>query len=164
MNPEVHHYTLVAYVHDEDGTLNRMLSVLRRNRVTLDSFSAASAEEPGYARLTASIRGDEAIITRCVRQIEKLVCVVWCTFSGGGKNVARELALVELKQSPSDLFPIFPISEIHHVRVAQETTESITLEIAAHPYHMDELLSKLEGYGIRRVARTGVIALPLENA
>ena len=53
-------HTLIAYVEDVPGVLNRIASLFRRRNFNIDSLTVGRAEQPGVSRLTVVVEATEA--------------------------------------------------------------------------------------------------------
>ena len=51
--------TLIAYVEDQPGTLNRIVSLFRRRGFNIESLTVGRTERPGVSRITVVVRADD---------------------------------------------------------------------------------------------------------
>ncbi len=91
------HHTITALVQNEAGTINRLVSLFRRRGFSLASFNAGDCEDPGFSRLTFIVDGDDATISQCLKQLDKLIDVVECEDLKQETSVQRELALIRVE-------------------------------------------------------------------
>jgi len=68
--------TLIAYVEDQPGTLNRIVSLFRRRGFNIESLTVGRTERDGVSRITVVVRADddtahrlEANSTSCQRPL-----------------------------------------------------------------------------------------------
>ena len=68
-------YTLVAWMRDKPGVLNRVSGMLRRRNFNIDSLQVSHSETPGISRMTFVVDGDERVADQVVKQLRKVVDV-----------------------------------------------------------------------------------------
>src|SRR5439155_1191032 len=56
--------TLIVYVEDRPGTLNRIVSLFRRRGFNIDSLTVGRCERPGVSRITVVVRADDVTARR----------------------------------------------------------------------------------------------------
>ena len=61
---ETSQQTLVAYVEDKPGVLNRVASLFRRRDFNIESLNVGKSHLPGVSRLTIVMRGDDPTARR----------------------------------------------------------------------------------------------------
>src|SRR6266850_723528 len=82
--------TLVAYVENKPGVLNRVSSLARRLAINIDSLTVGPTENEAIARMTIVAHTDEKGAHRLEASLEKLVDVrlagsrpaFWCSRNG----------------------------------------------------------------------------------
>jgi acetolactate synthase-1/3 small subunit len=67
-------HTLVALVHDRPGVLNRLVSLLRRRRLNIESITVTRTDRAGVSRIVLTV--EAPTITPLVAQLEKLIDVL----------------------------------------------------------------------------------------
>ena len=152
-------HTITALVQNEAGTLNRLVSLFRRRGFSLASLNAGDCEQDGYSRLTLVVKGDDAVLTQCVRQLEKLIDVVEVDDLPIEHSVRRELALVQVGAQPGQRSEVLEIVNVLGGRVAHLAPTSMAIEFTEEPAKIDRLIEMLKPYGIQEVVRTGLVAM-----
>ena len=61
-------HTLVAYVEDKPGVLNRVASLFRRRTFNIESLTVGHTEQPGVSRMTIVVDTDEFGARRAERE------------------------------------------------------------------------------------------------
>ena len=55
-------YTLVAWMRDKPGVLNRVSGMLRRRNFNIDSLQVGHSEVDGISRMTFVVDGNERLV------------------------------------------------------------------------------------------------------
>ena len=156
---EIPPQTLVAYVEDKPGVLNRIASLFRRRDFNIESLNVGKSHQPGVSRLTIVMRGDEATARRFEANLYKLVNVLRVVNLTGKSTVERELALIKVSSNTKVRKEILQIAEVFRARVVDMGTEAIVLEITGTPSKINGLIEVLEPFGVIEAGRTGELAM-----
>ncbi|MGV3615711.1 MAG: acetolactate synthase small subunit [Fimbriimonas sp.] len=155
----VRHHTITALVQNEAGTLNRLVSLFRRRGFSLSSLTAGDCEQPGFSRLTIVVKGDEAALYQCLRQLEKLLDVVEVADLQPEAAVERELALVRVEPKDEDRAMVHSIAAQLGARSPRVTDSSIVVETSASPAEIERLVEALRPYNVTEIVRSGLLAM-----
>jgi acetolactate synthase-1/3 small subunit len=156
---EIPPQTLVAYVEDKPGVLNRIASLFRRRNFNIESLNVGKSHQPGVSRLTIVMRGDEATARRFEANLYKLVNVLRVVNLTGKSTVERELALIKVSSNTKVRKEILQIAEVFRARIVDMGTEAIVLEITGTPSKINGLIEVLEPFGVIEAGRTGELAM-----
>ena len=105
------------------------------------------------------LKGDDAQLDLCIKQLRKLVNVVEVMDFKDGQSVNRELILVKVKADAKTRPEILQINEIFRAKIVNLSTDSLIIEATGDDEKVSALLGLLEPYGIIELARTGRLAL-----
>src|SRR4030043_1865835 len=152
-------HTLVALVEDKPGVLNRVSSLLRRRNFNIDSIAVGHTEQPNLSRMTIIVEGDDARVEQVRKQLDKVIEVVKIVDITSNSSVARELALVKVKATASTRNEIIQIVDIFRANIVDVSSDSLMVEVTGDEEKVISLVDLLRGFGIREIARTGLIAL-----
>ncbi|MEM2342220.1 MAG: acetolactate synthase small subunit [Candidatus Bathyarchaeia archaeon] len=154
-------YMISAIVEHKPGVLFSISNMFRRRGFNIESISVGEAEQPDLARMTITIKGDEALVEQVVKQLKKLISVIKVSILDPKSTVARELALIKVSTPDarvrSDVINYTEIFKGHIVDVAHE---SLIIEITGDTDKIDAFIELMKPFGIKEIARTGVAALP----
>ena len=89
-------HTLVVYVVDKPGVLNRVASLFRRRAFNIDSLTVGHTETPGVSRMTIVSDVDPLNARRVEANIYKLVDVLRVDDITDEPSVERELAMIKV--------------------------------------------------------------------
>ena len=153
-------HTIVALVEDKPGVLNRMASLFRRRGFNIESIAVGHSEVPHLSRMTIVVDGATTQVEQVRKQVDKIVDVVRVTDITADNIVARELALIKVRATPTTRSEIMQIVDIFRANIVDVGSDSVTVEVTGDENKVDSLCNLLRGFGIRELARTGRIAMP----
>ena len=125
--------TLVAYVEDKPGVLNRITSLFRRRDFNIESLNVGKTNQPGVSRLTIVMQGDDATARLVEANLYKLVNVLRVVNPTAKSIVERELSLIKVSSNAKVRKEILQMAEVFRARVVDMGTEAIVLEITGTP-------------------------------
>lgn len=152
-------HTLVAWMRDKPGVLNRVSGLLRRRNFNIDSLQVSHSESPGISRMTFVVDGNERMVDQVIQQLRKLVDVTRVEDLTERTTVEREMALVRVATNSETRSDVIQIVDIYHGEIVDVTMESMVVQIVGSEERVDSLISLLEGFGIQEMVRTGRVAL-----
>src|SRR5205807_4022398 len=90
------HHTLVAYVENKPGVLNRVASLFRRRAFNIESLTVGHTERQGISRMTVVVDTDAQGARRLEANLYKLVPVQRVDNITAVPSLARDLALIKV--------------------------------------------------------------------
>lgn len=151
--------TLVAYVENKPGVLNRVASLARRLAINIDSLTVGPTENEEVARMTIVARTDEKGGYRLEASLEKLVDVLLAENISGRSVLERDLALIKVQTDQSNRPHLMELVKVFRARVVDVAPESLIIEVSGAVDKIDGLLEVLRPFGVLEMARTGRIAM-----
>lgn len=152
-------YTLVAWMRDKPGVLNRVSGMLRRRNFNIDSLQVSHSETPGISRMTFVVDGDERVVDQVVKQMHKVVDVTRVQDITDRPVVLRELALIRVSTTAENRAEILQFAEIYRAQVVDVALESLVIQIVGSEEKVDSVIDLLSNFGIQEMVRTGRVAL-----
>lgn len=156
--------TLVAYVEDKPGVLNRVVSLFRRRAYNIESLTVGATETPGISRMTVVMEADDDAARRIEANLYKLVNVLRVQDITYARSVARDLALVKVRATKESRPHILQLGEVFRARVVDLASESVTFEITGTTDKIDGLVDVMRPYGVLEMVRTGLVAMTRGDA
>jgi acetolactate synthase I/III small subunit len=153
-------YTLVILIDEKPGAVDRVVGLLRRRRANMQSLTISHSEQADVTRITAVTTDSDVAVGQLVEQMRKVIDVRAVSNLLSGQTIERALALIKVASDPQHSREIIELGRQHGAYVADITANSITLEVAGSSAQVETLITLLQPFGIREVARTGSIALP----
>ncbi len=152
-------YTLVVLVNDRPGAVDRVVGLLRRRRASMQTLIIGPAEVPGVVRITVSVNDSQVEFDHLLEQLRKIVDIRHIINLSSEQTIARELALVKVNSTAENCSEIIELGHLFGAHIVDVTNETITLEVTGSAEKVEKLVSQLQKYGIREVARTGRVAI-----
>ena len=151
--------TLVAYVENKPGVLNRVASLVRRLAFNIDSLTVGPTDNPEIARMTIVVHTDKQGAHRVEASLEKLVDVLLAENISGRAAVVRDLALIKVAADQQSRPHLMELIKVFRARVVDVSPESLILEVSGTVDKIDGLLEVLRPFGVLEIARTGSVAM-----
>lgn len=152
-------YTLVAWMRDKPGVLNRVSGMLRRRNFNIDSLQVSHSETPGISRMTFVVDGDERVADQVIKQMRKLVDVTRVENITDRPAVLRELALIRVRTTPETRAEILQFADIYRAQIVDVALDSLVVQVVGSEDKVDSAIQLLENFGIIEMVRTGRVAL-----
>ncbi len=156
-NAEQH--TIIALVQDRPGVLTRVAGLFRRRGFNIASLAVGASERKGLSRLTFVVTGDQYTVEQATRHLEKLIDVVKVSNISEEDVVARELALIKVRATPSNRSEILEMVNLFRAKVVDVGTLSLVIETTGEEDKIDALYDLLRPFGILELMRTGRVAM-----
>ncbi len=152
-------HTISVLVENKFGVLARVSGMFSGRGFNIDSLNVAPTHDATLSRITAVLKGDEAQLELCIRQLRKLINVVEVIDFTEGQAVERELVLVKVRADTKTRPEIVQIADIFRARVINLALDNLIIELTGNDDKVSALLGLLEPFGIIELARTGRLAL-----
>ena len=146
--------TLVAYVENKPGVLNRVASLARRLAINIDSLTVGPTENEAIARMTIVAHTDEKGAHRLEASLEKLVDVRLAENISDRSLIERDLALLKVSADQQSRPHLMELIKVFRARVIDVAPESLILEVSGTVDKIDGLLEVLRPFGVLEMART----------
>lgn len=156
-------HTLIAYVEDVPGVLNRVASLFRRRNFNIDSLTVGRTEQPGVSRLTVVVDATEAGARIVEANLYKLVNVLRVDDLTHKPALMRELGLVKVKVTPQTRSEVLQLVEVFRARVVDVDDMTVVIEVTGTPEKIGKFELVLKPYGIVEIVRTGAVAMARGN-
>jgi acetolactate synthase I/III small subunit len=152
-------HILVLFVDDRHGALDRIVGHLRRRRANTQTFAIGQSEIPHVVRITVVMEDSEVGVEQLVEQLRKVADVRNITNLSMDQAIVRELALIKVNSAATRQHEIIEIGHLFGAHAVDVDSETVTLEVSGSAEKVEKLVSQLQSYGIREVARSGCVAM-----
>ena len=153
-------HTILVYVADETGMINRVAGVFARRGYNIDSLCVGLNEDK--AIFTIMVVSDDNSIAKLIKQLNKLAKVRKVENVTDKECVDRGLLLVKVKSDSSTRTELLEVIRIFRASVVDVSNHSITACVTGDPGKNRAFQSALSKFGVIQVARTGKLALKRE--
>jgi len=156
-------HTLSVLVENHPGVLSRVAGLFSRRGFNIDSLAVGVTEDPEVSRMTIVVDGDEYVVEQVSKQLNKLVDVIKIKKLDDNDSVSRELALIKVTANATTRGEILQIAEVFRANIIDISKNTLTIEITGSLDKVAALEDMLKPFGIKEIARTGMIALERGN-
>lgn len=151
-------HTISVLVENKFGVLARVAGMFSGRGFNIDSLNVAPTHDAALSRITAVLKGDDASLDLCIKQLRKLVNVVEVVDFTEGQAVVRELVLIKVKADSKTRSEIMQISDIFRTKIVNVSHDSVIIEMTGDEGKVNAFLNLVEPFGVLELARTGVLA------
>jgi acetolactate synthase-1/3 small subunit len=153
-------HTLTMLVDNEPGVLSRVVGLFSGRGFNIDSLCVAETMEPKVSRITIVTQANELVLEQIEKQLRKLINVIKLRDMSDQRAVRREMALICVHAgSEENRTEILRLVELFRAKVVDVGPEFYIIEAAGDEEKMAALINLLRPIGIKKIARTGTIAL-----
>jgi len=151
--------TLSILVLNHPGVLVRVAGMFARRGFNIESLAVGATHVHEYSRITAVMKGSEAMAAQVAKQLEKLIEVRAVEFLPGNAAVVRDTAMIKVKADREKQLEVLQLSESFGAKVVDISDQALIIEITSGEHNTEALVNALTPYGILEMIRTGVVGL-----
>lgn len=156
-------HTMIAWMEDKPGVLNRVAGLFRRRNFNIESLAVGPSETPGISRMTFVVDGDSRQLRQVQTQLSKLINVTAVQDVTDEPTVIRELALVKVQATSANRAEILQLVDIYRASIIDVAMDSLVIQITGPEERVDSLIKLLETFGIKEMVRTGRVVMVRGN-
>jgi acetolactate synthase-1/3 small subunit len=153
-------HTLSALVQNKPGVLANVAGMFAARGFNIDSLAVGRTEDPDLSRMTIVVRGDEDTLEQVRKQLGKIIPVVKVYDWTEQDLVQRDLMLIKVASSPDRRPEIQALIEMFQAKVVDIGPRFVMVEVTGPEAKIEAFIESCRPYGVKDVARTGVIAMP----
>ena len=157
MKEEKHIMTML--VDNEPGVLSRVVGLFSGKGFNIESLCVAPTMDNKVSRITIVTQADPPVIEQIEKQLRKLINVIKLRDMTGSKAVKREMALICINAKPEHRAEILRIVDIFRCKVIDVGQEHYIVEVTGDEGKLTALLNLFKPMGIKKIARSGALAL-----
>jgi acetolactate synthase-1/3 small subunit len=152
-------HVISALVVNEPGVLASVAGMFAARGFNIDSLVVGRTEDPNASRMTIVVDADENTLEQVRKQLAKLVPVSKVKDFSGTAYIERDLALITVGVGPENRSEVVDIVSLFRGKVVDVAPESVMVELSGAEDKIEAFVKLMKPYGIRELARTGVIAM-----
>ena len=152
-------HVISALVINEPGVLANVAGMFAARGFNIDSLVVGRTENPELSRMTVVVDADDNTLEQVRKQLAKLVPVVKVRDFAGTAYIERDMALITVAAGPEKRGEVIEIVNLFRGKIVDIAKQSLVVELAGTEEKIEALIELLAPYGIRELARTGVIAM-----
>jgi acetolactate synthase I/III small subunit len=155
-------HVISALVVNEPGVLANVAGMFAARGFNIDSLVVGRTDDPNLSRMTIVVDADENTLEQVRKQLAKLVPVTNVKDFKDSAYIERDLALVCVGAGPASRHEVIEVVNLFRGRVVDVGKESLMVELSGTEEKIERFVDLMKPYGIRELARTGVIAMARE--
>ncbi len=152
-------HVLSMLVDNQPGVLSRIAGLFSGKGFNIDSLCVAETIDPLVSRITIVTKANLPLIEQIEKQLNKLINVIKVRELKAKDSVQREMALINVRAKPEHRAEILRIVDIFRGKVVDVGLEHYTIEVTGDEGKLSAIVKLLKPIGIKKIARTGIIAL-----
>jgi acetolactate synthase I/III small subunit len=152
-------HVISALVINEPGVLANVAGMFAARGFNIDSLVVGRTENPELSRMTIVVSADDNTLEQVRKQLGKLVPIVKVRDFSNSAYIERDLALVTVSATAEQRSEILEIVNCFRGKVVDVARSSLCVELAGTEDKIEAFIEMMKPYGIKEVARTGVIAM-----
>jgi acetolactate synthase-1/3 small subunit len=156
---DVSRHTMIAWVEDKPGVLNRVSGLFGRRNYNIESLTVGHSETPGVSRMTFVVRGTDRDIQQVRMQLYKLINVLDVRDLTDIPHVHYEMALIKVHAVNGTRAEIMRLVDIFRADIVDVDLTSVTIRLASKEDRINALLRLLQQFGIKEMVRSGRLAM-----
>lgn len=153
-------HIISALVMNEPGVLAHVAGMFSARGFNIDSLVVGRTEDPALSRMTIVVNADDRILEQVRKQLAKIVTVVRVRDYKDLPFVDRDMALIKVATPPGKRSEILETVEIFRGKIVDVSPTTVMILMSGQEEKIDALIDLMRPYGLKEVARTGVIAMP----
>ena len=157
MNKTKHILTML--VENEPGVTARVSGLFAGRGYNIETICGAPTADPEVSRITITTNESPEKLEQLMKQLRRLINVVKLRDMTSEKAVKREMALICVKATPKNRPEILRITETFRGKVVDTGVSHYIIEVTGRQDKIDALIHLLEPMGIKKLARSGTLAL-----
>jgi acetolactate synthase-1/3 small subunit len=145
---------------NEPGVLAHVAGMFSARGFNIDSLVVGRTEDPSLSRMTIVVNADDRVLEQVRKQLAKIVTVVRVRDYKDLPFVERDLMLVKVSTPPGKRGEVIELASLFRGRVVDVGQNTVMVELSGEEEKLDAFVELVRPFGIKELARTGVIAMP----
>ena len=152
-------HVITMLVENEPGVTARVSGLFASRGYNIDTICGAPTANPKMSRITISTPTDPDMLEHLMKYVRRLVNVIKVRDMTGEDAVKREMAMICVKAKPKDRTEILRIVETFRGKIVDTGVTHFIIEVTGRQEKIDALIRLLEPMGVKKLARSGILAL-----
>jgi len=152
-------HVISALVINEPGVLANVAGMFAARGFNIDSLVVGRTDDQSISRMTIVVDADDNTLEQVRKQLAKLVPVTKVRDFAGTRYVERDLALISVAATAENRGEIIQVANVFGGRIVDVSDTGLIVELTAAEEKIEDFLELVRPYGVKELARTGVIAM-----
>ena len=152
-------HTITMLVENEPGVTARVSGLFASRGYNIETICGAPTANPDMSRNTITTNTNPDQMEQIMKQVRRLINVIKVRDMTGDEAVRREMALICVNAQESHRSEIQRIVDSFRARIVDTGLTHYIIEVTGQMEKIEALLRLLAPMGIKKVARSGILAL-----
>lgn len=152
-------HVMTMLVDNKPGVLSRVVGLFSGKGFNIESLCTGPTMDPEVHRITIVTKANPPVVEQIEKQLRKLVNVIKMRNLTGAGSVRREMALICVHAKPEHRAEILRIVDIFRCKVVDVGREHYIIEVTGNNDKLTAIMNLLRPMGIKKIARSGTLAL-----
>jgi acetolactate synthase I/III small subunit len=152
-------HVITALVQNTPGVLAHVAGMFAARGFNIDSLVVGRTDDPALSAMTIVVIGDDRILEQVRKQLGKIITVVRVRDFKEVEFVERDLMMIRVACAPEKRAEIVELASLFRGRIVDVAPKSLTVELSGPEDKLEAFVDLVRPYGVRELARTGVIAM-----
>jgi acetolactate synthase-1/3 small subunit len=157
MDTEKH--TITMLVENEPGVTARVSGLFASRGYNIETICGAPTANPDMSRITITTNTTPDQMEQIMKQVRRLINVIKVRDMTGDEAVKREMALICVKAQEQSRSEIQRIADTFRAHIVDTGLSHYIIEVTGRMEKIEALLQLLAPLGVKKVARSGILAL-----
>ncbi len=152
-------YILTMLVANKPSVTARITGLFSGRGYNIQSICGAPTHDPELSRITIKTQASPGQYDEIIKQVGRLIDVVKLRDMTADDAVKREMALISVRITPENRTELIQTVDIFNAKVINAGLDSYIIEVTGTEKKIDAMVDILRPLGIKKVTRSGVLAL-----
>ena len=155
--------TLSVLVENKFGVLARIATLFAARGFNMDSLAVGETEDPQISRMTIIVKGDDRTLEQVEKQLNKLIDVIRVSDYKNTPRIESDIALIKVEANKETKPEIEHVAKSFEAKIVDNAESSVIVEVTGNEQKIQDAIDKLRPFGLKEMARTGVIAMASDS-
>ena len=152
-------HVMTMLVDNKPGVLSRVVGLFSGKGFNIESLCTGPTMDPEVHRITIVTKANPPVVEQIEKQLRKLVNVIKMRNLSGAGSVRREMALICVNAKAEHRAEILRVVDIFRCKVVDVGREHYIIEVTGDNGKLKAIMNLLRPMGIKKIARSGTLAL-----
>lgn len=153
-------YVITMLTANKPAVTSRVTGLFSGRGYNLESICGAPTHDPEVSRITIKTKATPDQYIEIQKQLERLIDIIKVRdMTQTDKAVQREMAIISIAVTDADKEDLIRITGSHNAKIISVTEGTYIFEYTGTEENVDLLITDLNPFGIKKVARSGILAL-----
>ena len=152
-------HVLTMLVDNEPGVTARVSGLFASRNYNIETICGAPTANPKMSRITITTAANPEQMEQIMKQLRRLVNVIKVRDMTGENAVRREMALICVQARKKDREEIRKLVETFRAKIVDTGASHFIVEVTGRQEKLNALINLLDPFGIKKLSRSGMLAL-----